>query len=116
MDASGVPSEGFPAVSLVNDDEDWDAPDTLWDEEIAGKLFGDLNRDLLGPLGDDNVIVISDSDEGEQEEDHADIDVVPSSLRVPPVPFTSTTDNDGTPDRVQDNCSGGRSNDEAGTP
>jgi hypothetical protein len=46
-------------------------PNTLWDEKIARKLFGDLNRGLLGPLGDGNMIILSDSDE-EEEEVHED--------------------------------------------
>jgi hypothetical protein len=44
------------------------------------------------------------------------IDVVSSSLRVPPTPFASTIDDDGTPDRMQDDSSGGGSEDEADTP
>jgi hypothetical protein len=43
------------------------------------------------------------------------IDVV-SSLRVPPTPFASTINDDGTPDRMQDDSSGGGSEDEADTP
>jgi hypothetical protein len=35
-------------------DEEW--PDTLRDEEVARKSFGELNRDLLGPPGDGNSI------------------------------------------------------------
>jgi hypothetical protein len=32
--------------------------DTSHDEELARKLFGDLNRDILGPSDDDKIIVI----------------------------------------------------------
>jgi hypothetical protein len=30
-------------------------------------LFGDLNRDFLGLLGDGKIIILSDSDEEEEE-------------------------------------------------
>jgi hypothetical protein len=79
-------------------------------------LFSDLNCDLLGPPGNGKVIVISDSDEEEHEDDHADADAAASSLRVSPAPFASTTDDNGTPDRVQDDSSGSGSEDEAYTP
>jgi hypothetical protein len=39
---------------------------TLRDEEFPKKLFGDLNCELLGSPGDDNIIVLSDSDEEEE--------------------------------------------------
>jgi hypothetical protein len=46
--------------------------DTSRDEELARKLFGDLNRDILGPPGDGKIIVLSDSnDEDEAHEDAA---------------------------------------------
>jgi hypothetical protein len=80
-------------VILETEDEDWDVSDTSWDEEIICKLYGDLNRDLLGPPGDGQVIVICDSEEEEQDDNHTDVNVVPSSLRVPhlhlPLPLTT---------------------------
>jgi hypothetical protein len=33
------------------------------DEQFARRLFGNLNRDVLGPPDDDKIIIISDSDE-----------------------------------------------------
>jgi hypothetical protein len=39
------------------------ALDTSWDEEIACRLFSDLNRSLHGSPGDSNVIIPSDSEE-----------------------------------------------------
>jgi hypothetical protein len=45
--------------------------DTSRDEELARKLFGDLNRDILGPPGDGKIIVLSDSDD--DDETHEDI-------------------------------------------
>jgi hypothetical protein len=49
--------------------------DTSHDEELARKLFGDLNRDILGPLGDGKIIVLDDSDDDSeaQEKKNADI-------------------------------------------
>jgi hypothetical protein len=43
--------------------------DTSRDEEIARKLFGDLNRDILSPPGDGKIIILDDSDDdGEAQE------------------------------------------------
>jgi hypothetical protein len=45
MCKNGEPSEGFLVVALDSEDEDDDqnAPNIVWDEEITRKLFGDLN-------------------------------------------------------------------------
>jgi hypothetical protein len=117
MDVHDAPSEEFLVVSLNNEgeDEDWDVLNTLWDEEIADNLFRDLNRDLLGSLNDGMIIIISNSEEEEHEDDHANADVVSSSLRVPSAPSTSATDDVGTPDQVQDDSSGSGSKDEVDT-
>jgi hypothetical protein len=61
---------GFLVVDLSLGEEDA-FPNTSWDEKIARKIFGDLNRGLLGPLEDGNMIILSDSDE-EEEEVHED--------------------------------------------
>jgi hypothetical protein len=50
-------------------DEEEHIHDTARDFEFAQHLFGKLNRDLLGPLGDGKVIILSDSDK-EKEEAH----------------------------------------------
>jgi hypothetical protein len=49
--------------------------DTSRDEELARKLFGDLNRDILGPPSDGKIIILDDSDDDSeaQEEKTADI-------------------------------------------
>jgi hypothetical protein len=49
-------------LSLSSDEENFIA-DTSCDTEFTKKLFGDLNRDILGPLGDGKVIILDDSDE-----------------------------------------------------
>jgi hypothetical protein len=115
-DMYDMPPEGFLVASPKTEDEeeDWEAPDTLRDEEFTRKLFGDLNRGLLGSPGDGKVIIISDFKEEEQQDDCANTEATPSSLRVPPAPPASTTEDDGTPDWVQDDSSGDRSEDEAG--
>jgi hypothetical protein len=50
--------------------------DTSRDEELIRNFFGDLNRDILRPPGDGEIIVLDDSnDDGEaQEEKTADIE------------------------------------------
>jgi hypothetical protein len=57
--------------------------DTSHDEEIARKLFDDLNRNILGPSGDGKIIILDDSNnDGEaQEETTAEIEstVAPAS-------------------------------------
>jgi hypothetical protein len=36
--------------------------DTSRDEEIARKLFGGLNLDIIGPPGDGKIIILNDDD------------------------------------------------------
>jgi hypothetical protein len=48
-------------------DEEEPIHDTSHDFEFAQHLFGELNRDLLGPPGDDKVIIHSDSDKEKEE-------------------------------------------------
>jgi hypothetical protein len=49
-------------LSISSDEENFIA-DTSRDAEFARKLFGDLNRDILGPSGDGKVIILDDSNE-----------------------------------------------------
>jgi hypothetical protein len=90
--------------------------DTSRDEELARKLFGDLNRDILGPPSDGKIIVLSDSDD--EDEAHEDIainaEAAPRSAVNSPVTPASTADADETPDGVQDDSSDG--GDEADSP
>jgi tricorn protease-like protein len=41
--------------------------DVSRDEEFTRRLFGDLNRDVIGPSSDDNIIILSDSDKEEED-------------------------------------------------
>jgi hypothetical protein len=89
---------------------------TSRDEELARKLFGDLNRDILGPPGDDKIIILSDfDDEDETHEDAAvNVEAAPPSAANSVDSPTSAPDADDTPDGVpNDNADGG---DEAGSP
>jgi hypothetical protein len=48
-----------PVVDLSSSsDEECLIPDTSRDEEFPRRLFGNLNRNVIGPLGDGNVIII----------------------------------------------------------
>jgi hypothetical protein len=113
----GGPSEPVPVVDLaLSSDEEDSVADTSQDEEFTRKLFGDLNRDILGLPGDGKIIVISDSDdEDETHEDAAvNAEAAPPSAANSTDSPTSTSDADKTPDGVSDdNADGG---DEAGSP
>jgi hypothetical protein len=90
--------------------------DTSRDEEFTRKLFGDLNRDILGPPGDSKIIIINDSDdEDETHEDAAvNAEAAPPSAAYSVDSPTSASDADETPNGVSDdNADGG---DEAGSP
>jgi hypothetical protein len=102
-------------LALSSGEEDSIA-DTSRDEELTRKLFGDLNRDILGPPGDGKIIVLSDSDD--DDETHEDTAVnagatPPSAANSADSP-TSAPDADEISDGVSDdNADGG---DEAGSP
>jgi hypothetical protein len=54
--------------------------DTSRDEEFARKLFGELNRDILGPPGDDKIIIIDDFDNDDAVQDEGVIDIDPAVI------------------------------------
>jgi hypothetical protein len=80
--------------------------DTSRDEEFTRKLFGDLNRDILGPAGDGKIIIIdnSDDDDDAQEEGTADIDptTVPASAADAPAGARVANSDDQGPDQEVD--------------
>ena len=90
--------------------------DTSRDEELARKLFCDLNRDILGPPGDGKIIVLSDSDNEDEvhEDDAVNVEAAPPSAVNSPATPASAADADDAPDGVQDDSSDG--GDEAGSP
>jgi hypothetical protein len=105
-------------VDLSSDEEENALSDTSWDEEFARRLFGDLNRGLLGLPGDGSVIVLRDSDE--EEEVHEEVTTDADAEAAPPsdvnslAPFVFVADVDDAPVGVQDNNSDG--GDKAGSP
>jgi hypothetical protein len=86
--ASGATPVSIPSSLVV---------DTSRDEEFVRKLFGDLNRDILGPPGDSKIIIIdkSDDDDEAQEEGMTGIDptIVLASAADAPA-GTSVTNSD----------------------
>jgi hypothetical protein len=95
------PSKGF-SVEDISSGEDDALPDTSRDEEIARKLFGDLNHELVGLPGDGNVIILSNSDEeGEVHEgDATDAEAMPSSAINSPALTVSAVDDADAPKGV----------------
>jgi hypothetical protein len=68
--------------------------DTSRDFEFAQWLYGEFNHGFLGPPGDGNIIILSDSDE-EKEEVHEKFfgpEDVAASSAVNPAPTTSIGD------------------------
>jgi hypothetical protein len=111
----GGPSEPVPVVDLAlsSDEEDFIA-DTSHDEELARKLFGDLNRDILGPPGDGKIIVLNDSEDEKPEDVAVNAEAAPFSAANSTDFPTSAPYADEAPDGVSDdNADGG---DEAGSP
>jgi hypothetical protein len=67
--------------------------DTSRDEGFTRKLFGDLNRDILGPPGDGKIIIINDSDDEAQEEGTTDIDPTAGPASAADAPAGSSVAN-----------------------
>jgi hypothetical protein len=92
----GGPSGNAPVIDLSSSSDEKDSiADTFRDFEIAKRLYGELNSDLLGSSGDGNVIILSDSDE-EKEEAHEEKSVGTedevASAAINPVSTTSADD------------------------
>jgi hypothetical protein len=110
----GGPSEKVLMVDLSSSsDEEGLIPDTSRDEEFTRKLFGNLNRDVLEPSDDGNIIILSDSDEEVvREEDVTDAEATPSSAaRIPALTASAATDED-----LKETGYGDNSGDKAGSP
>jgi hypothetical protein len=69
--------------------------DTSRDEEIARKLFDDLNCNILGPPGDDNIIILHDSDDDgdAQEETTVEIESMTAPASADDAPVEAMIDN-----------------------
>jgi hypothetical protein len=87
--------------------------DTSRDEEFAIKLFGNLNRDILGPPGDGKIIIIGNDDEV-QEEGMAGIDpttVLASTADTPVGTSVTNSDDQGSEQEVNGGSDSKRSTD-----
>jgi hypothetical protein len=82
-------------LSLSSDEETF-ITDTSHDAEFARKLFGDHNRDILRPPGDDKVIILDDSDEEKKVPDEKTVgtELATTSAAVNPMPTTSAATDD----------------------
>jgi hypothetical protein len=86
-------------IDLSSSDEEDLIVDASHDEELTRRLFGDLNHAVLGPPGDGKIIILSDSDEEENEvseEKTAGTKDVATSAAVDPA-STASTDADDAP-------------------
>jgi hypothetical protein len=95
-------------------DEEGLLAEVSWDEEFTRRLYGDLNRDVLGPPGNDKIIILSDSDEEEEEvreENTVSTDDAATSTDVNPASTVSTNANDA-PTGVKNNNSDSRTPDQ----
>jgi hypothetical protein len=106
-------------LSLSLDEKNF-ITDTSHDAEFARRLFGDLNRDILGPPSDGKVIILDDSDEEKEVPDEKMVgtELVASSAAINPASTASAAANDA-PEGKNDNsddqgpdkeASGGNSN------
>jgi hypothetical protein len=104
----GPPSKKVLVVDLSSSSgEKGLITDVSRDEEFARRLFGDLNRDVLGPPDDGNIIILSDFDEEEEEvreEQTTGIKDVATSAAVNPA-STASADADDAPTGVKNDNS-----------
>jgi hypothetical protein len=80
--------------------------ETSHDEEFARKLFGDLNHDFLGPLGDGKIIIIDDFDDDDEAQEEgmagAEPTTVPASAADAPAGTKVDTSDDQGSDQEAD--------------
>jgi hypothetical protein len=64
----GGPSEKAPVIDLSSSSDEGNiVADTSHDFEFTQRLYSELNRGFLGSLGDNKIIILSDSDEEKEE-------------------------------------------------
>jgi hypothetical protein len=91
-------------------DEEGLIADVSRDEEFTRRLFGDLNRDVLGPLDYGKIIILSDSDEEEEdvhEKKTTNTEDAATSAAVNPA-STASVNADDAPTGVKNNNSDDR--------
>jgi hypothetical protein len=78
-------------LSLSSNEENF-ITNSSHDAEFARKFFGDLNRSILRPPGDGNVIILDDSDEEKEvpDEKTGGTEHTTTSTAVNLVPTTSS--------------------------
>jgi hypothetical protein len=81
-------------LSSSTDEEDL-ITDTSHDFEFTQRLYGKLNRVVLGPSDDDKIIILSNTNEEEvREEKTTSIEDAAASAAVNPASIASTDIND----------------------
>jgi hypothetical protein len=87
--------------------------DTSHDDELARKLFGNLNHDILGPPGDGKIISLNDSDKhGEEQEEKLSISNPASADDAPASANDAPTSADDAPAEARINNSDDQGPDE----
>jgi hypothetical protein len=84
--------------------------DTSRNEEFARKLFGDLNRDLLKPLGDDKIIIIDDSDDDDEAQEEGTAGAEPTAVPASAADAPTGTRVDNSDDQGSDQEADGGDN------
>jgi hypothetical protein len=84
--------------------------DTSRDEEFTRKLFGDLNRDILGPPGDGKIIIIDDSDDDDEAQEEGTADAEPMSVPASAADALAWTRVDNSDDQGSDQEADGGDN------
>jgi hypothetical protein len=86
----GNASEKTPMIDLSSSsDEEKFIDDTFHDAELAKKLFGDLNHDILMPPGDGKIIVLDDSDDKTEKHEEKTADIEPTTAPASTDPASS---------------------------
>jgi hypothetical protein len=57
--------------------------DTSRDAELARKLFGDLNRDILEPSGDGKIIILDDSNDDTEAQEEKTVGIESTAATTP---------------------------------
>jgi hypothetical protein len=84
--------------------------DTSRDEELARKLFGDFNHDILGPPGDDKIIVLDDDEAEEEKTADTKSTAAPASVDdAPAEAMIGNSDDQGSDQEADGGDNGGRS-------